>query len=351
MKYSICILGLIFVAVLVSITPAVVGQDNLDTLEQQAFKKAAEQVAPSVVRIETLGRIGDSALTRMTGGPTSGLVVDPKGLIVTSAAPFFSKPGTILVQTPDGGRYAGKLVAVDYLRMLALIQVDAQKPLPMPKLAEQDKVRVGAWAIAVGRAFDPRKTNMTVGIVSGLGRVGGKAIQTDAATSPNNYGGPLVDIRGDVLGLVVPLSQKPSEKVDVGWYDSGIGFAIPADVIINDVVPRLKKGKDLKPGAIGVGFRPSDPNTTEAIVASIEKNSPAAKAKIAVGDRIVAINSKPVARVVELQDLLGTHYAGDEVTVAFERKGKREEAKLTLIERKIPKPKKKPHGHRPPRKK
>ena len=322
---------------------AIAASDNLDVLEQKAFKNAVEQVAPSVVRIETLARVGNDAMTRMTGGPTSGLIVDPSGLIVTSAAPFISAPGTILVQTPDGQRYAGKLVAVDHLRMLALLQVDAKRPLPVPQMVAYQTVRVGAWAIAVGRAYDPTKTNMAVGIVSGLDRIGNKAIQTDAATSPNNYGGPLIDIHGRVLGIIVPLSEKLGEKLDVSRYDSGIGFAIPIESIIKEVVPRLKKGSDLKPGVVGVNFGKADPNTAEPIVKAVAEDSPAAKANLQVGDRIVAVNSQPVQRVIEFRDALGTHYAGEVVTISFEHEGKRQDAKLTLAE--FQPPKEKPSDH------
>ena len=89
-------------------------------------------------------------------------------------------------------------------------------------------MRVGQWAIAVGRTFESDRPNMAVGILSALDRVWGKAIQTDAAVSPNNYGGPLVDIRGRVLGVLVPLSPEAADEMaGVEWYDSGIGFAIP----------------------------------------------------------------------------------------------------------------------------
>ena len=93
-------------------------------------------------------------------------------------------------------------------------------------------MRVGQWAIAVGRTFESDRTNMAVGILSALDRIWGKAIQTDAAVSPNNYGGPLVDIQGRVLGVLVPLSPEATDEVaGVDWYDSGIGFAIPAEHI------------------------------------------------------------------------------------------------------------------------
>ncbi|MGD9126458.1 MAG: trypsin-like peptidase domain-containing protein [Planctomycetia bacterium] len=349
---------LLIVAVLASLViPAVAAPKDLDAREQKAFQNAVQEVAPSIVRIETLSRVGNDELSRMIGGPTSGVVVEKDGLIITSAAPFVSKPGTVLVQTPDGQRYAAKLLGVDFLRMLALLKIDAKNPLPVPTMAPAEKIRVGNWAIAVGRAFDGTKPNMTVGIVSGLGRIGNKAIQTDATTSPNNYGGPLINVEGQVMGIVAPLSRNTSKKVDVGWYDSGIGFAVPMDQVLQDVVPRLKKGKDLKAGSLGVVFMKSDPNTSDPIVMMVPDDTAAKKAKIASGDRIVAVDGKPVNRVIELNDALGTKYAGETVTITVDRDGKRIDAKVTLEVPKPPKKKKKPGhpgmkpGKKPPKKK
>ncbi len=108
-------------------------------------------------------------------------------------------------------------------------------------------MRVGQWAIAVGRTFESAQPNMAVGILSAVDRIWGKAIQTDAAVSPNNYGGPLVDIRGRVMGILVPLSPDADGGVaGMEWYDSGIGFAIPMEHI-PQVLPRLEKGEDLHP--------------------------------------------------------------------------------------------------------
>ena len=345
MKTTLHTCLLILAALALFAGPAVAAPEDIDTLEQKAFQNAVQEIAPSVVRIETLSRVGDNELTRMIGGPTSGIAVDPKGLILTSSAPFVSKPGTILVQTPDGERYAAKLVAVDFLRMVALLQVDAKKPLIVPKAAPYDKIQVGAWAIAVGRAFEAAKPNMTVGIVSGLQRIGNKAIQTDAPTSPNNYGGPLVDIHGRVMGIIAPLSRDPNKKVDVGWYDSGIGFAVPYEQVVKEVLPRLKKGKDLKRGTLGVMFMKSDPNTTVPDVIMVPDDTAAKKAKLASGDRIVAVDSKPVSRVTDVENVIGTHYAGDTITVTVERDGKQIDARITLEEPKKPKMPKMPMGH------
>ncbi len=109
---------------------------------------------------------------------------------------------------------------------------------------------IGQWAIALGRTLDPnadQPPSVSVGIISALDRIWGKAIQTDAKVSPTNYGGPLVDLDGRVQGVLVPASPRAEgETAGFEWYDSGIGFAIPLEDV-NAVLPRLKEGKDLQP--------------------------------------------------------------------------------------------------------
>ena len=160
------------------------------------------------------------------------------------------------MRLPDGARKPASLVATDHARMLVLLKIDADKPLAhLSRLPPAAKCAVGQWAIAVGRTFDSQHPNMAVGILSALDRVWGKAIQTDAAVSPNNYGGPLVDIRGRVLGVLVPLSPEGADEMaGVEWYDSGIGFAVPMEHV-QRILPRLKKGEDLYPGVLGVSLK------------------------------------------------------------------------------------------------
>ena len=100
-----------------------------------------------------------------------------------------------------------------------------------------------------------RPPSVSVGIISAVGRIWGKAIQTDAKISPINYGGPLIDIEGRVQGILVPASPQ-GEDVTAGfeWYDSGIGFAIPMEDVLA-VLPRLKQGKDLKKGLLGIRMK------------------------------------------------------------------------------------------------
>ncbi len=108
--------------------------------------------------------------------------------------------------------------------------------LPVPEAFPKDQIRVGHWALAVGRTLSPEITDppsVSVGIISALDRVWGKALQTDAKVSPVNYGGPLVAMDGRVQGILVPASpQSEGATAGVEWYDSGIGFAIPMDDVL-----------------------------------------------------------------------------------------------------------------------
>ena len=171
----------------------------------------------------------------------------PTGYIVSSAFNFVQKPDSILVTLADGTRPPAKLVATDHSRMLVLLKVKSETALPVPEAVPANEMRVGQWAIAVGRTFEADKPNVSVGIVSALDRVWGRAIQTDAKISPNNYGGPLVDISGRVLGVLVPLSpDATSEVAGVEWYDSGIGFAVPLDHVLK-VLPKWSTAKICTP--------------------------------------------------------------------------------------------------------
>ena len=210
-----------------------------------------DRVAPSVVRIETIGGREKIGKMLIGSGPTTGLIVDPDGYIISSAFNFVGKPTDIFVQLPDGTRHYAKLVARDKSRLLVLLKIDTKKPLPVCEIAPRSEMRVGQWTIAVGRTFESPQPNMAVGILSATNRVWGKAIQSDAAISPTNYGGPLVDIRGRVMGVLVPMARNnPIDEIaGVGNYDCGVGFAVPMEHIAK-MLPRLKKGENLLPASV-----------------------------------------------------------------------------------------------------
>lgn len=299
-------------AFLLPVLPAA-GAEDFEAQQEAAFRAAVDRVAPAVVRIETIGGLEQVDRVLFGTGPTTGLVVDPAGYIVSSAFNFVNMPASILVRLPDGTRKPAKLVATDHSRMIVLLKIETDRPLPTCEIAPQAQMRVGQWAVAVGRTFESDRTNMTVGILSALDRIWGKAIQTDAAVSPNNYGGPLIDIRGRVLGVLVPLSPEATDEVGgADWYDSGIGFAIPAEHI-ERILPRLKKGEDLYPGQAGISLKGPDLYTGEPVIAACRPKCPATTAGLKADDQIVEIDGRPIHRAAEVKVEIGRHYAGDKL--------------------------------------
>jgi serine protease Do len=318
--------------ILLGLTLPAAAQDDVVDLEEAAFKRAAEVVADSIVQIRTIGGLEAKGGVLLAAGPTSGLVVDAEGWIVSSAYNFAELPSSILVYLPGGKTAAARLVATDHSRMIVLLKVDDNEPLPTPPFAEGES-RVGQWSIALGKAYSQTQPNISAGVVSATGRMHGRAIQTDAKVSAVNYGGPLVDIRGRVLGILVPMSPQ-SDTVVAGaeWYDSGIGFAIP----IGQVLARLdemKEGRDQWPGKLGVALKEGPAYSTSAEVASVEPNSPADEAGLEKGDVITSVDSTEIDSQTDLFFALKPRYAGEAVNVAFRRGDETLSREITLVDK------------------
>ncbi|MBX7072420.1 MAG: PDZ domain-containing protein [Pirellulales bacterium] len=313
-----------------ALVTAAAGADDLTRREDQAFRAAVDRVAPSVVRIETVGGLERVGRVEVGSAATTGLIVSADGYIVSSAFNFAQDPSSILVTLPDGERHAARLVGTDSNRMVTLLKVEAKRPLAVPEAAEESSMHVGAWAIAVGKAYDTARPNLSVGIISGLSRIWGKAIQTDAKISPLNYGGPLVDLDGRVLGILVPLSpDEQSEVAGAEWYDSGIGFAIPL-AHIEQVLPRLREG-DLRSGLLGVSLKSASLFGEPAIVGAVRPNSPAYRAGIKPGDRIAEIDGSAIESHAAMRSELNPRYAGDQISLVVLRGEERLEHRLELV--------------------
>lgn len=308
---------LLLVACIVPFTSLAAAQD-LSLREEAAFRAAAARVAPSVVAIETIGGLDRLGELIVGTGPTCGVIVSDDGYVISSTFNFAHKPASIIVSLNDGRRAPAKLVARDEVRKLVLLKIEAAK-LPVAETAPESDIAVGIWSIAIGRSFEAEKPNVSVGIISAVNRIWGKAIQTDAKISPANYGGPLVDIRGRVLGVLVPMS--PNEKDDesgVEWYDSGIGFAVTMQHI-ERVLPRLKKGEDLKAGVVGIRFKGKNIYADPPLIQQARANSPAYTAGLRRGDRITAVQGKPVELQVQVMEAIQSRYAGDKLKVTIAR--------------------------------
>ena len=297
----------------------------------KAFRAAAQTVLPSVVSIETFGGLGGkvarrgqiSGISKPGDGPTTGVIISPDGYVITSTYNFLRKPSVITVVLRDGTQHVATLLGSDETRKLCLLKIEGVSGLPVPEYVNPADLRVGQWAISVGIGYGDTEPAISAGIISALNRVFGRAVQTDANISPANYGGPLVDVEGRMIGLCVPLSPM-SASLTAGseWYDSGIGFAVPlhgAESLIAD----LKAGKVIKPGRIGVQSKPattaSDNSPSGAAIARVLPDSPAAKAGLQVEDVILSVKGDAVFDAVHLRALLARYVAGDEVSLKIKR--------------------------------
>jgi serine protease Do len=305
-------------------------QDAL--LPQEVVKAAVERVEPCVVQIETIGGLEQVNRDLVGTAPATGLIVASDGYILTSAFHFRQQPSSILVTLSGERKVPARIVSRDYARMLVLLKVDAAVPLPVPESVPTDDIRVGQWAVAVGRIFDAAVPNVSVGIVSATERIWGRAIQTDAKVSPANYGGPLIDVAGRVLGVLVPLaSPTNNEMAGAELYDSGIGFAIPLADVMSDL-DRMKLGEDLHPGVLGITLQGTNIFDDPAVIASCLPQSPALAAGLKAGDRIVEADGVPVSNHVQLRHALGAKLAGDVVDLVVLRNEKRIQARVRLAE-------------------
>jgi serine protease Do len=329
----------------------VFGQDSyeLRRAQQKRFRSVAATLRPSLVRIETVGGVqplgsgttatlpispeegrGDApprsqtpfrdavgSRFKIADGPTTGVVYSQDGYILTSSFHFVVEPAIITATLSDGRRFVAELVARDQVRKLAMLKIDATG-LTVPKWQERQEIRVGQWAIALGLGFGGKDASVTVGVVSAYNRMMGNAIQTDAKLNPANYGGPLCDIDGRVLGICVPMAQRPGELSGVEFYDSGVGFAVPKDRV-DVIAARLLKGESFYRGWLGVVL---DPNVRDAaVILNIADPSPMLDAGIVPGDRIVKAAGKEIRHFGHLVKTLYMIPAGDYVRLELERDG------------------------------
>ena len=291
---------------------------------------------PYLVRIETIGGHEKVGSEFANEGTSTGILLDREGYVITGAFNFLHDPTAIVLVFPDGTKKVAQKIATDYLRMLTLLKANdftgsELKQLPMRSKAS---IKVGERCIAVGAVLNPAEPNVALGIISGKDRIWGKAIQTDAAIGPNNYGGLLMDLEGNVLGIPVPLSMV-SRDLTAGaeMYDAGVGMAIPwEDMLVQ--LPRLKEGKDLLPGSAGFLFKDNQTFIGEPVITSVRPDSPADKAGLKVGDRIVQIDDIPMPTALGVAKNLRLRYTGETLTIVFLREGTEQTISLTTTEAK-----------------
>ncbi|MEP0845506.1 MAG: trypsin-like peptidase domain-containing protein [Phycisphaerae bacterium] len=314
---------------------------------RDVVRAATATVAPSIVRIDTIGgvqpveRANDSqpaeAAFRTADGPTTGVVWSSDGYVVTSSFNFSRDPSIITVTLHDGSKHVARLVARDRVSRLALLKIEAEG-LPVPHWLPVEAAPPGSWAIAAGFGHGTAEPSLSVGVISAVRRMNGVAVQTDARISPANYGGPLFNIDGGVIGICVPMGPGEDEIADAQWYDSGIGFAVHYEHL-SDRVARLMTGRDPRRGVLGVtfdsrdavaGIPESQPDAPAGIRIMAPPVGPAAAAGLQEGDVVTRIDGVPTPRLVDVRRQLVRRAAGDRVAIEFWRAGQTRTAEIAL---------------------
>ena len=316
-------------------TAAPMRSDDLQyrTAMAKAVRTAAERFLPSVVTIEIIGAatgVGNAGEVEQDA-PTSGVVVDQDGFVVASSIVLRKPSASLLVALPDGSRHVAKVVSRDHHRDLVLLKIKTTKPLAAVKLPEKITTRVGETTVAIGRYGADLAPMVSTGVLSAADRLDGIALQVDARVSPPFYGGALIDLTGNFLGILIPAVAKGGAPDSTSWYDSGIAFAIPGDVIKRKM-NRLKEGEDITRGLIGIVPKTDDPLKAGTELAAVRTRSPAEKAGLKPGDEIVAIDSAAVKRFQQIRQILGRFDAGESISIKYKREKDTKEISIELAE-------------------
>ncbi|HEY8671148.1 MAG TPA: Do family serine endopeptidase [Terriglobales bacterium] len=272
----------------------------------------------------------------------SGVLVDPKGYIVTNRH-VVEKADRVRVRLqddPPGVQHDAKVIGTDQETDLAVIKIDLDHALPVAKLGNSDSMQVGDWVLAVGSPFGLQAT-VTAGIVSAKGRniVPNRQfqsfIQTDAAINPGNSGGPLVNMDGEVIGINTAI------LTDTNAY-AGVGFALPS-ITVRDVYNAIVLSPEhrVQRGSIGIEFNAQENPAIARVygaqggvtVSSVVPNSPAEHAGLKVGDTIVSADGRPIKNGDELVGDIAGRKPGAKLALGYVRNGKKAEATVTVADR------------------
>jgi Do/DeqQ family serine protease len=326
----------------------------------RAFVEVAERVRPAVVNIATAhflrrqrppggGPGGSPSLKeyfdqyfgqlppggeRERGGVGSGVIIDAQGHILTN---FHVIKGAdeITVRFSDKREAVGRIVGTDQKTDLAVIRIPATPGVVAAPLGDSDRIQVGEWAIAIGSPFGLEQT-VTVGVISATGRseVGivpyENFIQTDASINPGNSGGPLLNARGEVIGINTAILSS----------GQGIGFAIPINTARRVAGALIARGR-VQRGWLGVSLQPLNDDLAQAlgaprgrgvVVARVLPDGPAAKAGLAANDVILRFGDVVVQDLQHFQRLVLDAAVGQAVTLRVLRKGREVSVPVTVAE-------------------
>jgi serine protease Do len=260
-------------------------------------------------------------------GMGSGFVVQPDGVILTNAH-VVEGADEVRVKLADRREFKGRILGLDKATDIAVVKIDAHG-LTTVKLGDPSKIRVGEWVVAIGSPFGFENT-VTSGIVSGTSRSLPEGsyvpfIQTDAAVNPGNSGGPLFNMRGEVIGINSAIYSR------TGGY-MGLAFAIPIDVAKTVEEQLIRTGK-VERGRLGIGIQEVSASLarsfgldkpTGALVSTVEKASPAEKAGLKPGDVILSFDGRPIETSSQLPPLVAQTKPGTRSQVEVWRGGKKQ---------------------------
>jgi serine protease Do len=265
----------------------------------------------------------------------SGFIISGDGFILTNAH-VVDQAEEITVRLNDKREFKAKVIGSDRRTDIAIIKIEGTN-LPRVTIGDPSRLKVGEWVVAIGSPFGFENT-VTAGIVSAKGRSLPQEnfvpfIQTDVAVNPGNSGGPLFNLRGEVVGINSQIYSRTGGFM-------GLSFAIPIDVAM-DVANQLRTAGRVSRGRIGVGIQPLTKEMAEsfgmpkpggALVNSVEPGSPAEKAGIQASDVVIRFDGKPVASADELVRLVGNTKPGTTVPIQVFRNKATRDLTLTVGE-------------------
>jgi serine protease Do len=280
--------------------------------EEANVVRIARQVSPAVVSV-----------SQREGGSGSGVIVRSDGVILTNAH-VVGMSRTVRVGLADGRRVEGRVVGRDPSLDVAVVRID-EPNTPVAPIGDSDSLEVGQTAIAIGNPLGLERT-VTTGVISAINRSPrGIAldglIQTDAAISPGNSGGPLLDSRGRVIGINTAVLRAPGAQ--------GLGFAVPIKLAQNVAEQILATGRVVR-SFLGVEYRDVEPEMAEQfrlnvregiVVVAVEPSAPAERAGVARGDIITRVDDTPIKQGGDLRRVLRNRRPGDNVQITVVRMG------------------------------
>src|ERR1700685_1482935 len=285
------------------------------------------------------GGSGDGSIRERSLG--SGVIVDPKGYIVTNRH-VVEKADRVRVRfedDPPGLQHDAKVIGMDQETDLAVIKVEIDRALPAAKMGNSDSMQVGDWVLAVGSPFGLSET-VTAGIVSAKGRdiVPGRQfqtfIQTDAAINPGNSGGPLVNMAGEVIGINTAILSETNAY-------AGVGFALPSKTVVEVYNQLIAPEHRVVRGSIGIIFGKEEIPAIARVygsgsgvtISSVVAGSPADQSGLKVGDTITSVDGKKVSKGTELVADIASRKPGAKGALGVLRNGKPEETTRTIADR------------------